>query len=341
LKVFDELIKELRRLDGRHMVSVSIASDADGYFDRECPGDACQFKFKVHEDDWREKVRDEEVHCPFCGHTAHANAWWTQEQLKHTEKTALAHVGHRINRAMKSDADRWNRRQPRNSLINMTMKVDSRPLHLPLPPEAVEPMRLKITCPRCECRYAVIGAAFFCPACGHNAAELVFSQTITGIRQVLNALTDIKATVLDRDAAATTVRLITENGLQNAVTAFQRYAEALYDTLPSVQTPRRNAFQNLKEGSDLWHTATGKRYDAYLSNTELQALARYFQQRHLLAHTQGIVDADYITRTGDTDYHIEQRIVVHETTVFDCLALIEKLATGMASDIPPTKESES
>jgi hypothetical protein len=27
--------------------------------------------------------------------------------------------------------------------------------------------------------------------------------------------------------------------------------------------------------------------------------------------------------------------------VFDCLALIEKLATGMASDIPPTKESES
>jgi hypothetical protein len=70
--MFDELIKELRRLDGRQVVSVSIPSDADGYFDRECPGAVCQFKFKVHEDDWREKVRDEEVHCPFCGHTAHA-----------------------------------------------------------------------------------------------------------------------------------------------------------------------------------------------------------------------------------------------------------------------------
>jgi Zn finger protein HypA/HybF involved in hydrogenase expression len=55
------------------------------------------------------------------------------------------------------------------------MKIDSRPRHVLLPPAAAEPMRLKITCPECSCRYAVIGAAFFCPACGHNAAELVFT----------------------------------------------------------------------------------------------------------------------------------------------------------------------
>ena len=338
--MFDELIKELCRLDGQE-VSVSIPSDADGYFDRECPRAACQFKFKVHKDDWHEKVRDEEVHCPFYGHTAHANAWRTQEQFKHAKKTALARVDHRINGAMRRDADQWNRHQARNSFIDITMKVDSRPLHLPLPPAAVEPMQLKITCPECECRYAVIGAAFFCPACGHNAADLVFSQTLAGIRKVLSSLADIKATIRDRDTAATAARLYTENGLQNAVTAFQRFAEALYSTLPSSQPPRRNAFQNLKEGNALWHSATGKQSSACLSSAELKALSRYFQQRHLLAHTQGIVDADYINRTRDTDYRIGQRIVVHETTVHDCVALIEKLATGMTSDIPPTRESES
>lgn len=339
--MFDELIKELRRLDGRHKVSITIPSDADGYFDRECPSPECQFKFKVQEDDWRDKVRDEEVCCPFCGHTAASDAWWTQDQLKHTEKVALAHIGHRINRAMKRDADRWNRRQARNSFISMTMTVDSRPSYLPLPPAAVEPMRLKIACPECECRYAVIGAAFFCPACGHNAADLVFSQTITGIRQVLDALAHIRATVPDRDTADTTVRLITENGLQNAVTAFQRFAEALYSGFPSVGSPRRNAFQNLNEGSDLWLSATGKQYSGYLNSTELNALTRFFQQRHLLAHTQGIVDADYINRTGDTNYRIGQRLVVRESAVRDCLALIEKLATGMASDTPSSKEIEA
>jgi uncharacterized Zn finger protein (UPF0148 family) len=341
--MFDELIRELRGLDGRHEVSVSVTipSDADGYFDRECPSSECQFEFKIHEDDWRDKVRDEEVFCPFCGHTADSDAWWTQDQLKHTEKVALAHIDHRINGAMKRDADRWNRRQPRNSFISMTMKVDSRLSHFPLPPAAVEPMRLKITCPECESRYAVIGAAFFCPACGHNAADMVFTQTITGIRQVLDALAGIRATVPDRDTAETTVRLIIENGLQNAVTAFQRFAEALYGGFPSVESPRRNAFQNLRQGSELWVSATGKPYSDHLNSTELNDLTRFFQQRHLLAHTQGIVDAEYIERTGDTTYREGQRLVIREAAVRNCLTLIEKLAAGMAADEPQTKETET
>ena len=169
----------------------------------------------------------------------------------------------------------------------------------------------------------------------------MFSQTITGIRQILDALDAIRATVPDRDTAETTARLITENGLQNAVTAFQRFAEALYGGCPSVETPRRNAFQNLSEGSELWFSATGKRYGDHLNRTELNALARFFQQRHLLAHTQGIVDADYINRTDDTTYRVGQRLVVRESTVRDGLALIEELATGMASDTPLTKETET
>ena len=88
-------------------------------------------------------------------------------------------------------------------------------------------MRLRIVCPACSCRYAVIGAAFFCPACGHNAADLMFSQSIAGIRNALDALPGVRAAIPDRDTAETTARLLVENGLQNAVTAFQRYAEAL------------------------------------------------------------------------------------------------------------------
>ena len=330
--MFEEMIRELRRLEGRQQISVSIPSDAEGYFDRECPSSECLFQFKIHEDDWRDKVRDEEVFCPFCGHTADSGKWFTQEQVKHVEEAGVAHIRQRFGRAMKRDADRWNRRQPRNSFISITMKVDSRPQHVLLPPAAAEPMQLKITCPECACRYAVIGAAFFCPACGHNAAELVFSLTLTGIRNALDALPAVRAAISDRDTAETTARLIIENGLQNTITAFQRYAEVLYARLPAAQQARRNAFQNLTEGSALWHAATGKHYSDHLDPAELTALARAFQQRHLLAHTQGLVDQDYIARSGDTAYRPGQRLVIREAPVRQCVDLIEKLTTGMAGN---------
>jgi hypothetical protein len=237
---------------------------------------------------------------------------------------------------MKRDAQSWNAGQSRNSFIRMTMKVDDRPSHVYLPPAAAEPMRLKIACPACACRYAVVGAAFFCPACGHNAADLMFVQSLTGIRGALNALPGVRSAIGDRDTAETTGRLILEHGLQAAVTAFQRYAEALHGRFTAQPRPRRNAFQSLAEGSALWKSATGKEYDDYLDSDEFATLRRMFQQRHLIAHTQGLVDADYLRRTGDNAYRVGQRVVIRESAVRECLALVEKLAGKMAADSAPS-----
>jgi transposase len=332
--MFDDLLRELHDMDGSELVPVSIATDADGYFDRICPSAECQSEFKVHMEDWRDKVRSEEAFCPFCGHRAEATEWNTEDQTEYFRKAALAHLQHRIGRAMKRDAERFNRRQVTNSFIRMTMKVDSRPQQIELPPAAGEPMRLKITCAACDCRYAVVGAAFFCPACGHNAADLMFTQAIGGIRHALDALPNVREAIPDKDIADTLVRLIVENGLQNAVTAFQRYAEALFARFPACLPPRRNAFQNLKEGSELWNGATRKPYAAYLNSTEQGALSRYFQQRHLLAHRHGLIDDDYLTKTDDATYCVGQRLVVRESAVRDCLAIIEKLTASMLADCP-------
>ena len=242
--MFEELQRELRRLGGRRTISVSLPSDENGYFDRECPSSECQFAFKIHEDDWRDRVRDEEVFCPFCGHAADSDSWWTQDQIKHAKKVAVAQAERSIGRALRRDANRWNRHQRRDSFITMTMKVDNRPRHVPLP-VAAEAMQLKIACPNCECRYAVVGAAFFCPACGHNAAEQMFNQSMTAIVNAIDALDVIRKATPNRDAAENAARLLVENGLQHAVTAFQRFAEALYDRYPGAPSARRNAFQNL------------------------------------------------------------------------------------------------
>jgi hypothetical protein len=333
IPVFDELLRALRQLEGRQKIPVSIPADADGYLDRECPSAECLFGFKVLDEDWRDKVRNEEVFCPFCGHSADSGKWLTQEQVEHIRQTGIAHVQQHLGGAMRRDAERWNRIQPRNSFLKITMRVKSRPQQIPVPLAAAEPMRLKITCPQCSCRYAVIGAAFFCPSCGHNAAEQVFSLSLVGIRGAVDAIETVRGAISDVDTAETTIRLIVENGLQNAVTAFQRYAEALYARSSATTKARRNAFQSLTEGSQLWHAATGSEYSAHLDPAELRTLARLFQQRHLLAHTQGIVDEEYVARSGDRSYRVGQHLVIRAAVVREGLDLIEKLAAGMVADV--------
>lgn len=335
--MFDETIRTIRKLDGISRIPISVQYDEDGFFDRQCPSDDCSFQFKVFGQDWKSKVRDEEVFCPSCGHTAESGHWSTPEQVEHLKKFAIAHIKGQLNTAMARDAAQWNRSQSKGGFISITMNVNQKPTRVFLPPGAAETMRMKITCPMCECRYAVLGAAFFCPSCGHNSADQQFSQSLSGIVRSMDAIGEVRAKIADRDTAENTVRLLVENGLQNLVAAFQRYAEALYNVLPNAPPARRNAFQNLVEGSALWSALTGKAYSDHLSLQEFSSLQRAFQQRHLLAHTQGIVDQDYLIKSGDTRYRLGQRIVVREESVRETATLVTKLAGALLADASAAK----
>jgi hypothetical protein len=61
------------------------------------------------------------------------------------------------------------------------------------PLSAAEPMRFKIACSGCGCRYAVIGSAFFCPACGHNDADRMFHQSLARIRKRMDVLEELRS----------------------------------------------------------------------------------------------------------------------------------------------------
>lgn len=203
--MFEDLLKTISGLDGSKVeVPISAEPDEQGYIDRECPAEECTFTFKVHGEDWRDIVRDEAVWCPFCGEERDANAWWTTEQIERGQQAALAKVGNLISGAMRRDAASFNRQQPKRSLLSMTMRVDARPQTVTLPAAASAPMELKITCETCQCRFAVIGSAYFCPACGHNGADRVFQQSIRTIMATLDNLDAIVAGLPDPDAAHNT-----------------------------------------------------------------------------------------------------------------------------------------
>ncbi|MCJ2044469.1 hypothetical protein MKK58_07975 [Methylobacterium sp. J-078] len=331
--MFDELLKFLGKLDGQQVsVNLECQADADGYLDKECPNDPCRFGFKVHEQDWSDIVRDEEVFCPSCGHAAPAQDWLTTEQVEWAKQAAFNQLTDGFDQAMRQDANDWNRRQRPNQLVSITMQVAGTPEPVQLPLTATEPMRLKISCEKCNCRYSVIGSAYFCPSCGHNAADHMFSQSLDKIRASLDVVPTLKVAIPDRDAAEHAARSLIEGGLQSAVTAFQRFAEALFTANPAAPKARRNAFQNLEEGSRLWHQAYGTTYEQHLGADDLTELGRYFQQRHLLAHKDGLVDADYVVKSGDASYREGQRLVIQAAAVRCCVDLVEKLGNMLRAD---------
>jgi hypothetical protein len=86
-------------------------------------------------------------------------------------------------------------------------------------------------------------------------------------------------------------------------------------------------------GSQLWLSAGGTAYSAILGAQELADLTRLFQQRHLLAHQEGMVDQAYISRSGDPTYIIGQRLIVREDAALRLADLLEKLVAGLRADL--------
>jgi len=331
--MFEHLQRKLRELSETTEISVPLEPDAEGFLDKECPSETCLFQFKVAEEDWKNIVRDEEVFCPSCGHAAHAKSWFTKEQIEGAKEYALGQITNGINAAMRADAAASKRRTKRNSFISITLEAKGGRDAVLLPVAAADPMRLRTTCEECGCRYSYVGAAYFCPSCGNNSASHTFSQTLETIRIAAGLGAKLRE-ALGRDQAEMMAQSLLEKAIQDAVMSFQRVSEQFYERRTG-RAPKRNAFQRLDIGSNLWKAELGVTYTDIVGTEAMERLAIYYQQRHLLAHQQGIVDDDYITRSQDTKYSVGQRLIIREAAVLDFASLIETLGIEIMERCAP------
>lgn len=329
--MFDDLIRELKRME-HEPVRVPVDADADGYFDRECPNEECEFQFKVVIDDWGDGFKSQQMRCPLCGVEAPADHFWTKEHLERARNQAIRYFSGRIGQAMTHGAQSFNSRQSRGGLISMSLQYEG-PTHVPalVPLDAAEEMELKITCEECGARFAVVGSAFFCPKCGHSSAVRVFNDALAKIEAKANHLDRVVDAVaaVDKDAAELTRRSLNESGISDAIVAFQRMMEELYRGHPNAPDKvKTNAFQRLDDGGNLWNAIGCPTYADVLSGQELGRLHVLFQRRHLLAHREGIVDEQYIQRSGDTRYSLGQRVIVRPEHVIELVKLVRKLVAA-------------
>lgn len=88
---------------------------------------------------------------------------------------------------------------------------------------------------------------------------------------------------------------------------------------------RKNLFQRLDDGSLKYKNATGLGYEDLISKSELDKLKICFQKRHCFNHNDGIVDDDYINKSGDNSYKIGQHLNIGDSEIISYLKTVEKL----------------
>lgn len=331
--MFKNALKALDDLKN-NKVHIPIEADADGYIDRECPNNECLYQFKIHKDDWKNIVRDEAVYCPMCRKEANSRSWFTKEQNEQGAREAKKLILNALNDGFARDAKAFNAKQSKNAFfsLKLTFKSDHKPSPV-LPISAMEQLELKITCKECNTRYAVLGSAFFCPSCGHNSAEETFGFSLDKIRTKLNSIPIVKD-AFGKDEAAILIKNLIESSLLDIVVAFQRFCEVTFlQKCPGVSATF-NAFQKLDAGSEYWRNNLGEGYEDWLTEEQLSKLKIYFQQRHLLSHSEGFIDQKYIDRSGDHTYVVGQRLVVKEHNILECLLYIQILADKIKGLLP-------
>jgi hypothetical protein len=333
--MFDKLIREMEKLQKTRQVTVHFEADKDGYLDKECPSESCKYQFKVSLEDWNNFFNEEVIYCPLCKHESHSKNWFTEEQVKFGEESAGEEMKRLVNNALIIGAKDFNRNQPKNSFIKMSMNVKVGRTKVLLPKEATDEMQQKIKCKECNARYAVIGNAYFCPCCGYNSIEDTFDNSLLKIESKIKNIDIIKNALqnLNKDEVSNTIQSLIESSLNEGLVAFQRYCEATFlRNHPNIKVTF-NAFQKLDVGGEYWQKLIGESYINWLRVDEYKSLIILFQKRHLLSHTEGIVDQKYIDKSNDNTYKVGQRIVIKESDVFEMVEYIRKIVLEIRAKI--------
>jgi hypothetical protein len=316
-------MNHLRRLGSNF--SIPIKPDEDGFTGRECPNPPCEGYFKV-EFGTGLKGSNLPCHCPYCGHVASHDQFWTKEQVEYARSAALRKVTDAIHKDLKKLE--FDHRPKRGGFgIGLSLKVKpGRPV--PIRYYREKKLETVVVCDKCTLRYSVYGVFAFCPDCGqHNSL------------QILNKNLELVDKMLDLAAASNgdLRESLTENALEDCVSSFDAFGRELCRVYAhSAADPAKAvaiSFQNLEGAKRHVSIQFGLDLAGGLDTDEWKATVRGFQKRHLLSHKMGVVDDDYIRKSGDTLAVVGRRISVDEAEVCQLVQLVSKLGQHLSDSL--------
>lgn len=291
-------------------ISVKIEPDADGYTGRECP--TCEKYFKIKFGTGL--PGDPDCHCPYCNHTGPQKEFWTKQQIDYAQSIAM----HQLSGQFLAQLKKLERRPDPRAMISIGFKVKGSPT--PIAYYREDELEERVTCSACTMEYTIYGAFGFCPDCGvHNSLQIVGAN----FDLVLRALDLAKAAPVELAA-----KLI-DNALEDAVSCFDGFGREYCATQPF-----KVSFQSIEGAKDKLLRETGFDLAASLDASAWGFVKEQFQKRHLLAHKLGIIDADYVGKTGCAQSLLGRKVTITDCDVRVLVAHLRTLAGALYHGVP-------
>ena len=312
----------LRRLG--NTMSIPIPADEDSYTGRECPEPACKGYFKVQFGTGI-KGQDLPCHCPYCGHTTGHDKFWTEGQIEYAKSVALSRIVGAINRDLRSME--FQQKSKGALGIGMSLKfTPGSPIRIHQYRE--QQLETEAVCSNCTLRYAVYGVFAFCPDCGqHNSLQILENNL-----EVIDKMLDLSASVEPGVAEK-----LVENALEDCVSSLDGFGRELCrthkDNAVAEGKVEKMTFQNLEGARTALDTMFSIDLSADLSGDDWRLATRCFQKRHLIAHKAGVIDQEYIEKTGDENAIKGRKVTLSPEEVRELLSITKRLARSLFSSI--------
>ncbi len=307
-------------------VPISIRPDDEGFTGRECPNKQCLGYFKI---EFGTGLKGEGLpcHCPYCGHTAPQEQFWTKEQIEYAKSVAMREISDEFVKEFKKlDFD-----IPARGAFGIGFSMKVKPgRRYPIRHYREKRLETEVVCNCCTLRYAIYGVFGHCPDCGiHNSPQILEKNLDLAAKEV-----ELAGQLESADLA----EYLIADALKNVVSAFDGFGRETCRVRAEVSASPREAesvsFQNLdgarRRVQDLFAVDLADALDA----DEWGFACRCFQKRHLLSHKMGVMDEAYFEATGDLEAVVGRKVPVKSDEVLHVIDLIRLLGTFLVEQLP-------
>lgn len=302
--------------ENKMMLSIELFVDENGFFGRECPQEDCKKYFKVLPGTG---IRGNSFCiCPYCGYSGSHQEFFTNDQVKRLE-TAAMNVAYDQTRRMLNEWGNGIKSSMRLGLDPPMRMKNGAPYQLHIYSE--KDLETHIECNNCTLKYAVYGVFAFCPDCGQHNSRQIFANDLE--------LIDKSLAVAESADDEEFKQLLIEAALDRAVSNFDGFGRELWKifAIKAGQDPNKSSisFQNLKGANTNFQKQFGFELKSGIQDDEWHLLILNFQKRHLISHRKGVIDQEYIEKTGDPDAIIGRKIKVHAEDISGIIPILLKL----------------
>lgn len=260
------IITQRERMSQYKTFSIAIPSDVDGFIGRACDAAGCKQYFKIFVPD-----HGDQLYCPYCGVQFPRNRMFTSPQLKFAKAAAIEEARvYAVNEFQKmlKNAFRGSK--------NITYKPGLPPVKRTISPQYTErQVDTEFQCADCSIRFQVYGIFGYCPGCSCENLQ-IYDANWANIKRKLETETD-----KDRQL---------RHAYGDLVSTFEVFCSRKAKKL----TQDVGNFQVLFDARKFFKDHSTVDILANVVGTDLLALRRVFQKRHVCIHAGGEITDRYV-----------------------------------------------